>query len=145
MQTARVHRALINFGESSLYLLGTPPHGTRWPIVIRGLAEGDLIGLLWVKQGALSTSSSLRGERHTGHILDPQSDLLIDEPRLSTILAPSATLAEALSTAAVVRGAAWRALLAAFPEVEGLYVGPDRIPGVTDGLLEQFQAVAEGT
>lgn len=144
LRTARVHSALLNFGASSLSLLGAPPHGARWPIVIRGMGESDLVGLLWVKHGALSTSSSRRGERHTRHILDPRNDLRIDEPRLSTILAPSATLAEALSTAAVVRGAAWRALLAAFPEVEGLYVGPDRIPGVTEGLLEQFQAIVEG-
>jgi thiamine biosynthesis lipoprotein ApbE len=65
-------------------------------------------------------------------------------PALSTILAPSATLAEALSTATLVHGPAWRTLVDRFPGVEGLYVGPDGIPQYSQGLGERLQLCAEG-
>ena len=94
---------------------------------------------------ALSTSHSLGKLLATGasHILDPRTGLPLPQPCLSTILAPSATLAEALSTAVLVYGAGWTDLLARFPEVEGLYVGPDAVPHCTTGLAQCFQPYSE--
>jgi thiamine biosynthesis lipoprotein len=77
------------------------------------------------------------------HILDPRTGLPLQHPCLSTILAPSATLAEALSTAVLVCGTGWTDLLARFPETEGLYVGPDRVPHCTPGLTQCFQPYSE--
>jgi thiamine biosynthesis lipoprotein len=145
-QAAGVPRAFINFGESSLYALGKPPEARGWPILVRGLAEEEVLGVLWVKDGALSTSHSMGRHLPTGtsHIVDPRTGLSLQCPGLSTILAPSATLAEALSTAILVSGAAWPALLAHFPEAEGLYVGPDRVLHCTAGLVQSFEACSEG-
>ena len=144
-QAAGVPRAFINFGESSLYILGTPPDVQGWPILIRGLAPDEILGILWCEDGALSTSHSMGKRLVTGasHILDPRTGLPLQHPCLSTILAPSATLAEALSTAVLVCGTGWTDLLARFPETEGLYVGPDRVPHCTPGLTQCFQPYSE--
>jgi thiamine biosynthesis lipoprotein len=141
-QAAGVSRAFINFGESSLYALGAPLDARGWPIHVRGLVQEEVLGVLWCENQALSTSHSLGKRLATGasHILDPHTGLPLQHPCLSTILAPSATLAEALSTAVLVYGARWTDLLARFPEVEGLYVGPDGMPHCTAGLVQYFQS-----
>jgi len=142
---ASVPRACINFGESSLYALGEPPEARGWPILVRGLEAEELLGVLWCTDCALSTSHSLGRRLATGasHILDPRTGLPVQQACLSTIVAPSATLAEALSTAALVSGAVWTDLLARFPEAEGLYVGPDGVPHCTAGLAQCFQPCSE--
>ena len=144
-QAAGVSRAFINFGESSLYTLGAPPDARGWPILVRGLVQEEVLGVLWYENRALSTSHSLGKRLATGasHILDPRTGVSLQHPCLSTILAPSATLAEALSTAVLVYGDGWTDLLARFPEVEGLYVGPDGMPHCTAGLAQCFQMYSE--
>jgi thiamine biosynthesis lipoprotein len=144
-QTAGVSRAFINFGESSLYMLGAPPDARGWPILVRGLAQEEVLGILWCAHGALSTSHSLGKRLATGasHILDPRAGVPLRHPCLSTILAPSATLAEALSTAVLVSGTGWTELLTRFPDTEGLYVGPDRVLHCTAGLAQCFQPSCE--
>jgi thiamine biosynthesis lipoprotein len=144
-QAAGVSRAFINFGESSLYMLGAPPDERGWPILVRGLAQEEVLGVLWCAHGALSTSHSLGKRLATGasHILDPRTGLPLQHPCLSTILAPSATLAEALSTAVLVSGTGWTVLLNRFPATEGLYVGPDRVLHCTAGLARCFQPYCE--
>jgi thiamine biosynthesis lipoprotein len=140
LQAAEIRRAFVNFGDSSLYALGDPPHGALWPILVRGLDNDELIGLLQVSEAAISSSSSCRVESAsgTGHIRDPRTGLPVGTPCLSTIVAPSATLAEALSTAAVVSGTRWADLLARVPGVEGLYMGPERLVRWTEGLQGRF-------
>lgn len=140
LQAAEIHQALVNFGDSSLYALGDPPHGALWPILVRGLDDDELIGLLQVSEAAISSSSSCRVEpaSGTGHIRDPHTGLPVGTPCLSTIVAPNATLAEALSTAAVVSGTRWADLLARVPGVEGLYMGPERLLRWTEGLQGHF-------
>lgn len=142
---AGVSRAFVNFGESSLYMLGTPPDAQAWPIFVRALDPDAMLGVLSVKDCAISTSHSFgRGLAATDrHILDPHRGSPIQQPCMSTIIAPDATLAEALSTAVLVSGAAWRDLLARFPETEGLYVGSDGVPHYTAGLAQCFQPCTE--
>jgi FAD:protein FMN transferase len=144
-QAAGVSRAFINFGESSLYTLGAPPDARGWPILVRSLAQEEVLGVLWCENCALSSSHSLGRRLATGasHILDPRTGLPLQHACLSTILATSATLAEALSTAVLVSGAAWADLLARFPETEGLYVGPDCVPHCTAGLTRCLQLYSE--
>jgi thiamine biosynthesis lipoprotein len=140
LQAAEVRQAWVNFGDSSLYALGDPPHGAGWPILVRGLDDDELIGLLQINGAAISSSSSCRAEATSSdrHIRDPRTGLSVDRPCLSTIVAPTATLAEALSTAAVVSGAQWADLLARFPGAEGLYMGPERLVRWSEGLRGRF-------
>jgi thiamine biosynthesis lipoprotein len=46
-QAAGASRVFINFGESSLYTLGAPPDAQGWPILVRGLVQEEVLGVLW--------------------------------------------------------------------------------------------------
>ncbi|GIX46517.1 MAG: FAD:protein FMN transferase [Candidatus Tectimicrobiota bacterium] len=136
-----VRCAFVNFGDSSLYALGRPPGGERWPIAVRGRQEGAWLGLLWMGEGALATSCTLGRELAPGigHVVDPRRGQPLRQWRQSTVLAPTATLAEALSTAVLVYGRRWRRLLKRFRGVEVLYVGPRGVPCCTPGLRRFWQ------
>ncbi|SIQ63407.1 thiamine biosynthesis lipoprotein [Paracoccus thiocyanatus] len=87
---------LIDTGE--LRALGARPDGTDWPV---HLAQGGAVGL---RGRALATSAplgtSFDGAGRDGHILDPLSGAPVVSPwRAISVSAPSAALADALSTA----------------------------------------------
>jgi thiamine biosynthesis lipoprotein len=120
---ARDLRALANFSVEAggdLYLSGHNADGKDWHIGVQHpRADGLLERTFRVSDGAVCTSGDYeRG----GHIVDnrdgPASDLLS-----VTVLAPTALVADGLSTAALVLGAErGRALLEAHG-VRGLLVG----------------------
>ncbi|MFQ5657304.1 MAG: FAD:protein FMN transferase [Candidatus Methylomirabilales bacterium] len=145
---AGVQRAFVNFGESSLYVLGNPPDAMGWPILVQGFDEEDFIGVVWAKDLALSTSQTLgRSLENTWrrcHILDPRTGIPRDRPVLSTIVAESATTAEAISTAAVLTDdEGWFELMTRFPNTKGLYLGPKRVLQLTADLKHCFSPLTE--
>ncbi len=96
--------ALINFGESSLAAVGE----AVWPIVLRH-PGGGFAGWFRLRRGACSTSSSLGrawrlGRRTVGHVVDPRSGRPVAGPAQATVVAASAAVAEAASTALLVLG-----------------------------------------
>ncbi len=145
---AGVQRAFINFGESSLYALGDAADAMGWPILVQGFDEEDFIGVLWAKDFGLSSSQTLsrspeNGSRR-GHILDPRTGIPRHRAALSTIVAESATAAEAISTAAVLMDdEGWFDLMARFPDTKGLYLGPKRVLHLTANLKYCFSPLTE--
>ena len=101
---------LLHGGKSSLLARGPHDRYPGWPIGIANplFPERTLATILLVNAG-LSTSGSniqyfrLNGRRY-GHILDPRTGWPADGLASVTVLAPTATLAEALSTAFFVIG-----------------------------------------
>ncbi len=101
---------LLHGGKSSLLARGSHGGYPGWPIGIANplFPEKTLATILLVNAG-LSTSGSniqyfrLDGKRY-GHILDPRTGWPADGLASVTVLAPTATLAEALSTAFFVIG-----------------------------------------
>ena len=123
--------ALLNFGQSSVWALGTPQDGDSWRLLVRGPGE-TLLGVISLAGSALSVSGSLGqwveigGDRY-GHVLDPRSGEALRQRRQALVLAPDATLAEALSKALLVLGEdAGLALIDAQP---GSYRRSRRRPG----------------
>ena len=102
-----IRHALINFGESSLLALGPMPDGRPWPILVRALDSAVGVGSLAIQDQAVGTSASF-GQTFTlagkplSHILDPRQGRPLEHPLAVTIVAPTATAAEALSTALLV-------------------------------------------
>ncbi|HXC49884.1 MAG TPA: FAD:protein FMN transferase [Candidatus Limnocylindrales bacterium] len=93
----------LDFGGSSQTAIGAPPGNSRgWPVLISGLADGKTHGTVLLNDSSLSTSRS--GATDTRPILDPRTKLPVPGPRLATVLARSATAADAWSTALVVLG-----------------------------------------
>jgi thiamine biosynthesis lipoprotein len=120
-----VEAALLNFGQSSTWAVGAPPDGPGWRLLARA-PDGGFAGVLTLRDRALSVSGSLgqwteiEGRRY-GHVLDPRSGRPLVRRREALVVAPSATLAEALSKALLVLGEAEGvALVAAQPDCEGL-------------------------
>jgi len=104
-----VTRALLSFGESSLYALGTPGDAPGWKVALRGLDGRTALGALRLRDQAASVSAVFGhahriGRRRVGHIIDPRSGLPLCAPALAVVVAPSATDAEAWSKAVLLRG-----------------------------------------
>ncbi len=100
--------ALVNFGESSLVAVGRSRRHGGWPVLLRH-PLGGAAGSFTLAGGACSTSASLGrawrvGRRVAGHVIDPRSGRPLAVPAQVTVLARSAAVAEAASTALLVLG-----------------------------------------
>jgi len=99
--------ALLNFGESSLLAVGRPP-GARWHVALRD-RRGGFAGTFTLRDRACSTSAVngrrwALGGRTIGHVVDPRTGRPLERDAQVTVLARSAAVAEALSTALLVLG-----------------------------------------
>jgi thiamine biosynthesis lipoprotein len=100
--------ALLSFGQSSVWAVGAPPDAPGWRLLARAPGSG-FDGVLELRDRALSVSGSLgQGSviegRRFGHVLDPRSGRPLTRRRQALVVAPSAELAEVLSTALLVLG-----------------------------------------
>jgi FAD:protein FMN transferase len=99
--------SLLNFGESSLLPLGAVP-GRGWTVLIRH-PRGGFVGAIRLRRRACSTSGAhgqtvtVAGRRRS-HVVDPRSGRPLRRRAQVTVLARSAAVAEALSTAMLVAG-----------------------------------------
>lgn len=105
-----VVRARLDFGSSSLAFAGRIEGG--WPVVLADPRDRDKPLLAFrVERGSISSSgqrerSFVRNGRRYGHIFDPRTGEPVGSPLLLvSVIAPDATRADALSTAAFVMGA----------------------------------------
>jgi thiamine biosynthesis lipoprotein len=107
-----IDRALVHGGSSSLFALGSPPGqiGGRWEIALRNPFTPEApLGVLRLRNRGLGTSGSafqqfvVDGEVY-GHIIDPRTGAPARGPASVTVLAPSAAMADALSTAFYLLG-----------------------------------------
>lgn len=128
---------LVDAGGNQ-FMVGLPPGKRTWAVGIsRPDAPGQLLGVLDVAGGSLSTSSNasnvLTGSKGTyGHLLDPRSLAPSHASLGVTIVSPDGTLADALSKAVFVLGPRdGLALLDSFPDAAGVVVARQ-----ADGRLE---------
>lgn len=119
--------ALFNFGQSSYWGLGRPADSDAWRLLLRD-PDGGYAGTLELHDRALSISASLgrssaiEGRRY-GHIIDPRSGEALYRNAQVAVLAPHASLAEALSTAVLVMGAdEGLAAIEGLPDCEALWL-----------------------
>ena len=119
LKLAGVENALINIGEYAT--IGTPPNGQTWPIRIRTKTNTEI-------PRTLKSDMALAVSAGYGHTFDPEGRYHhIFRPATganpkpeSTIIvtAPTATVADALSTTlAVADGAEHGSILQSFPEI----------------------------
>jgi len=135
--------ALVHGGRSSLFALGSPPGrlGDRWEVAQRNPFRPDVpLGRLRLRNRGLGTSGTdfqrfEEGGRAFGHILDPRTGAPAQGPAGVTVLAPTATEADALSTAFFLLGRdAAAGYVQTHPEIAAVFVeqGPaDGSPRVT--------------
>ena len=102
-----IHRALVDAGGSTLYGMGAPPGQSGWPVTLRDPSH-QVHARVLLHNTAVSTSeqsapSLLSGER-AGHIVDPATGLPLNTEYAVSVLAPTATAADALSTTLLLVG-----------------------------------------
>ena len=127
LRIAGADAALLNFGGELLAYGG----GGGWPVSIAHPARRlQPVVSLVVSRGAVSTSS--QGERGVrvhgrrfGHVLDPRTGLPVESRASVTVVAASATRADAVSTALLVGGRDFaRAWASRHPEDGILWLEP---------------------
>lgn len=127
LEARGIRRARLNFGGEICAI----SDGTPWPVTIADPADRLRPVIAFeLRDGAVSTSGqserSFRAKgRAWGHILDPRTGRPVAHPGSVTVVAGSATQADALSTALFVMGrAAGEAFARAHPEIGVLWLEP---------------------
>jgi thiamine biosynthesis lipoprotein len=122
-----IAQAFINFGESSIYALGNDPDGRPWAVAVRDPRRPTRAPLrLRLSNMAISSSGSYEHSirvagRAVNHIIDPRTGMPAAIARAVTVLAPNATVAEALSKPLTLMPVAeGLGLLAGFPGTEAI-------------------------
>ena len=124
-----VPAALVNLG-GTIGVLGRHPAGRPWAVGLYHPRDNRLMGEIRLRDGAVSTSGDYdRYFEHDGtrysHIIDPRTGWPVEGVFAVTVVAPNATAADALSTAAYVLGPdEGMTLLSQCTGVDGLLVEP---------------------
>jgi FAD:protein FMN transferase len=128
LKAAGISSALVNGGGSSVASIGAPPGAEGWPVRLGESASGGTTLLL--RDRALSTSQQnlvafQSAPGAFGEILDPHSAAPAGAIAAVTVVADSASIADALSTTLViVPFADAEGILAQFGDVSAVWVGP---------------------
>ena len=108
MRDQGVTSALLDLGTSSLVAMGAPPDASAWTIELQDRSEiPGPFEMLTLCDAALSTSAVWHSPRDldvTSDLLDPHTCQPLKTSATCTVIAPTASAAEALSTAFVVMG-----------------------------------------
>jgi thiamine biosynthesis lipoprotein len=134
---------VLHGGRSTLVARGAAaPDDDGWPVGVRHpLRPAERMAQFTLRDQALSTSGSgtqffrHRGKRY-GHLLDPRTGWPAEGLYSATVVAPTATLADALSTALYVMGPqAALDYCDTHPETKALLVVPGQHTGEVELLL----------
>ena len=107
LRTNGVDHALISAGSSSILALGGTPDA--WEIDLRSVTTGERLAKLRVLNAAVGTSGTgeqffeAGGVRY-GHVIDPRTGQPASGVLSASVIASSAALADALSTAFLIGG-----------------------------------------
>jgi len=123
-----VKSGIVNLG-GNLYAFGAGPHQGKWKVGIQNPRGEGVIGAVLIKDRGVSTSGNYQryfeiGKRQYSHILNPKTGSLEGNyPEGVTVIAPTALLADGLSTALTVLGSEKGITLAEeTPGVEALII-----------------------
>jgi FAD:protein FMN transferase len=108
LHAQRVERVFLSHGESSITVLGYHPHGTAWPVGITSIFDpSQVIYTFQIKDASLSSSGTapfnrLDGKKVFGQIIYPLTGRPVEGYRTMSVVSPSTTEAEVLSTVLLV-------------------------------------------
>lgn len=142
-----VKHAIMNLGDSSIYLQGVRPDGQQWRIGIQDPdnLENGYIGILQASDEALSTSGAYEryfiqdGVRYH-HIIDPASGYPSESDILSvTIVSKQGIDGDALSTAVFILGRERGMAMLAALGLDAIIITKDHAVWLTPGLEGRFE------
>lgn len=109
LQTRGVRSAMVNLG-GTIGVTGPHPDGSPWRIGLQHPRQAALMATVELSTGAVATSGDydrffeVDGRRYS-HIVDPRTGWPVSGMASVSVVAPNATTADAVSTAAFVLGA----------------------------------------
>jgi thiamine biosynthesis lipoprotein len=129
LRDAGIKAALVDGGSSTIYALGAPPGKSGWRVRIPRPGDSrHTLAVVSLRDTSLSTSGSyekfFRVNGHVYcHIMDPRTGKPVEDMLQTTVIAPSATDSDALSTSVFVLGPVRaKPLLRAMPGTGALWV-----------------------
>jgi thiamine biosynthesis lipoprotein len=118
LSASGITRAVVNAGSSSIAASGAPPGRAGWPVTLGADASGGKTIML--EHASISTS------RQNGEILDPSTRMPAEHANTVTVVAPTATASDALSTTLVMLPIDdGRKLVAEYAGVSAFWISPD--------------------
>ena len=126
LKAAGIRNAVINAGSSSIVAIGAPPDNTGWPV--RFIEGGAGSRSLLLKNTSIATSEQ------TGSILDPFTGNPTLDRMTVSVIAPSATLSDGLSTTLLLMSIEdGKKLLGHYPDVAAFWIAPGGELQASDG------------
>jgi len=96
-----IENSFINFGNSSIYGLGSHPYGNCWSIGIENpYKKGEMLGEHKLKDDGMSTSGNMPA--NPKHIVNPFTGDYNEEKKIVSIVTKNAIDAEVLSTSLMI-------------------------------------------
>ncbi len=144
-----IDNACINLG-GNIYVLGAPDGKSVWKIGVQHPRNNtEILGYLELSNEATATSGDyerffeIDGERHT-HIIDPRSGMPVRGVIATTIIAPTGTDVDALSTIVFVLGTEkGLGLIHKIPGAEAMIIhegdNEELVIDMTGGFKEKFK------
>lgn len=139
-----VVHALLHGGSSSAIAIGAPPGADGWRIAVRH-PEGDdasPLARVLLRDAALGVSAPHGRTAHDaggsslGHIIDPRTGQPTSGALLAAVVGPSATDADAWSTALIVLGERPESLPPSYASIILAPGGEGRIQGDFHGIID---------
>ncbi len=153
LREAGVKRAFLHGGTSTAYGLGSPIDGDRWQVAVPYPGEEtssekeSVLAVAPLENASLSVSAVWgrvfeAGGATYGHVLDARSGRPVEGTLLTAVVAASATEADALSTALLVKGRDGGELLEQVRDrVRALSLFPSDDDGVFETMEHRFPSL----
>jgi FAD:protein FMN transferase len=133
LQSHGIRSALLHGGGSSIHAVGSPPDSPQgWPVAIQHPSNRKRkLATAMLKDQGMGTSAAtfqffVYNNRKYGHVIDPRTGSPAQGTRSASVIAPSAALADTLSTAFFVQGVdAARTFLTSRPELAAIILPDD--------------------
>ena len=126
LDSSRIQDAFINAGGSTIVARGSPPGQTGWLVHLRDPSH-RVDPYVVLKNGSVSTSEqtapSLLGRESPGHIMDPSTGRPLETQFAVSVIAPTGTMSDGLSTTLLLLGPQQgKALVKRSPDVSAVWL-----------------------
>ena len=128
LHSCGIRDALINSGGSSILAMGSPPGQSGWLVHLRDPSQ-KIDPYVVLKDQSVSTSEqtavSLLGPESAGHIIDPTTGKPIDTRFAVSVITPSGTPSDGLSTTLLLLGTkVGRSVVEGMSNVSAIWLSP---------------------
>lgn len=126
LHSLRIENAFLNAGGSTIIAMGSPPKQTAWRVRLRDPSH-TIDPYVMLKNGSVSTSEqttpSILGHDSPGHIIDPSTGKPLETQFAVSVIAPTGTMSDGLSTTLLLLGPQQgKALVDRTPDVSAIWL-----------------------